>query len=176
MLWIAGKLIRIAAFFGISRRQLIVVWVLLSSVIQMLPSKLCEVTTTGAALFLIGIVTIAFLYLSTARLCYREDNILADHIAMISPCFRLTAFAVLLLASIWSMFSFSPEWYKWTSLVLKVAIPLYFWPWFCLRQSPKDPVTLRGLVRDWITKARQALTPSPSPQPVPVPISNFRSL
>lgn len=165
----AGWLIKVAAFFGISRWQLIVIWVYLSSLLLPLPSGLLKYPELTGLVGLVAIILINTTMTMEVPACFRSDNVMGPSRLIRHPVFRITTLYLFIL--IGSTFIFIPS-SKPLMLPLffaKTAFPHYFWPWFCLHQNLKDPVTLRQLVRTGISKLRTALTPTPQPRLAPQP-------
>lgn len=182
---IAGRLIRVVAFFGITRWQAIVIWIYVSIPITFMIPMDYKLGLNKAIFFLL-LAMMAGLYwspiiLKDVRQCYREDNIKANNPLLQYWKYRIVFIVFLLVFPSLSMFLVSisdPKLIPSATamsvfLVLKLALPVGFWLYFCLNQSPKNPVTLRGLIRSLAAKLRKALTPTPLPRPVPQPVSSF---
>ncbi len=160
LLKIAGWLIRIAAFFGIDRWNLIVIWIFVSFQALNFAPELKDFTKSAIFGIFIG-----FMALFPASHCYREGNILSNNPLIVNRGYRLFQFLVFWTMSL--LLLLLPH-QLFVVNILRIAMPVYLWPWFCLNQSPKDPLTLRSLVKSMIKKIL-----SPSPKPVPDTASNF---
>lgn len=180
----AGWLIRAAAFFGISRWQLIVGWIWVSG----LATYTLFAVNPLILVILVAIITTVHTEtrrdgeIQQAKRCYREDEVFASElpdnaVGRVLTVLGLIPFTLLLSGIETWMFLLCHLVYAATPLAIgiimlvKVVLPHEYWYYFCLHQSPKDPVTLRKLVEQLMANIRKALTPTPQPQPVPVPIS-----
>ena len=180
----AGWLIRVAAFFGINRWQLIVIWILVSGIILLL------LYASAPLLIVLGMPVACGLYSETkkdgdlerARKSYREDDTLSEDMPQ-------TAFLRVVIVFLWIIVTlFISGFLTWLAVsvgfvqgntpaiviaiaLLKITLPHEYWYYFCLHQSPKDPVTLRQLAKSLAAKVRKALSPTPQPRLAPQPVS-----
>jgi len=152
---IAGRIIKIGAFFGITRWQLIVFWIIAGNEVYMMESNMifhfCFVVINSVFLFFV------------AKIHYREDDILS-HFS--PPTSRVLPLFITLLTSFVFQGSHSLTAFIITA-ILKISFPIMFWLYFCLNQSPKNPLTLKSIVKSFVNK----LT-SPASRPVLTPISS----
>jgi hypothetical protein len=161
---LAGVIIKIGAFFGITRWQLIVIWITVG-VLAFFWAANIPVILKLVSIFL----TLVF-GLSEAYTSYREDNILSDGFRIRSATWRMTFFFLFLTLGLILQFGYSII----TNVIIcsaRVIFNFQFWPYFCLNQTPKNPLRLKNLVKSFANRIL-----SPAPKPAPVPISNFGSL
>lgn len=171
----AGWLIKIAAFFGISRWQLIVVWIFLGANVVFFPTGLNWNIIAVCASFPFAVL-FGIIHLYYAKKCFREDEILSNDPFIRIPGLRLTVIVSWLFISFIPKGGFELLWLIIFFATTKLVMPFQLWPWFCLHQSPKDPVTLRKLVKSLAAKIRKALAPTPQPRLAPQPVSAFAPL
>lgn len=155
---LAGVIIKIGAFFGITRWQLIVIWITVGVLAFFwaanIPAVLKLVST-----FLILVINFAEVYGS-----YREDNILSDGFRIRSATARMTFFFIFLTFGLIPQFGYSII----ANAIIcstRVIFNFQFWPYFCLNQTPKNPLRLKNLVKSF---ANRILSPAPKPEPIPI--------
>lgn len=180
---LAKKMILIAAFFGINRKQLTHYWVVISyffciGIRDFLRDLSKNETASGASVTLLfwffGSVLVHRLF---SRMIierdYRDDNIISSGLSMTAGfrLFLLTMFPgfslILIRIEMFSIYFF---------LSLLFLIPYHFYLYILLNQSPQNPLRLRNLFKNALGKIKQALTPAPQPQPQPSPTAAFAAV
>ena len=131
---VARKIIDVAAFFGITRRQLIYWHTTFSSMIIFQHVKNTENLTFTYILIptIVGLIFAKLIILPEALECYRDDEILECNPLLTSRQFRL--FFLFAFYAI-SLGVFKLE--QWQNLffaivVIKILLPIYLWSYFIL--------------------------------------------
>ncbi len=162
----AGWWIRVAAFFGVTRWQLIVGWIYGGFGIYFIPpGKIHDVSLDRMMLMSVVTIVVAMMYVWFVKGCYREDNIFSEKLLVASRPNRLFFLFLWLVLSIYRTLLAEPIWYEVILMLLRIPLLVFLWPYFCLHQSPKDPVTLKSWVKGLVDRIRTALTPAPKPSP-----------
>lgn len=149
--------IRVAAFFGISRIALIIVYVVVSSVFfastydvsffEFQPEKNIYMPTIFVFFALLRILVFPD---EEDQIKFRED-----------PHRRLFWLIVFSVFSI--VFSLKGKEILPVVLLLKIFLPYYFYAYLLANGSSKDPLTLRNLVKGWMRMPKITLTPTSLP-------------
>lgn len=156
-----------AAFFGISRKQVLIGWIMCScSLILALPlgRETMSFDSFMIRMFL-GLVG-AFRLLPIASRHYREDDVLSSEPYVARRDFRMFMMITFFLIAIY----LSQE--NCLSLAVRILSNIYFWPYFCLNQNH----TCKMTAKSWLRSALRAIVPKPvfRPAPQPVPIKNLQ--
>jgi hypothetical protein len=161
LLALAKKILTIASFFGITRWQVIVGWILLAYFTTFI------ITCNDLLFSLIVMPPNVWVDYKLAKFYFRDDDVLANDLVLLNPHIRLAR--VSLYGLLW--FVIVPPNMHFLRLLMIPDFYLYF----VLNQGPRSKITLRGLVKNVLAKARALLTPQPAPQPAPSCLSVPRS-
>ena len=162
LIWIAKQIIIMAAFFGISRRQVLIGWIFVSVLFFMFtPLPKTWFTATIDSIF--SVTNIFCLIVCAFSTSYREDDILPSGFHIKSRIIRLSTYLIFMILSLPKLFSGN-----WVVGIFVLILNQWFWPYVCLNQNSNIRVTAKSLLRAFGRKIQEAFTPQPEPVPIPV--------
>lgn len=175
LLSFAKKMIGAAAFFGVSRRQLIYWYMITSSIVMFLGQLGDESPFADIFFSIIGGWGIArLLLLPPAMKCYREDGILSNDPDLRLRCIRIFGLVWFYAMSFGLLCPAVERIHCLPIIVTKILLPVYLWPWLMLNQNTGSKKTAKDMAKSLIAGLKKVATESLRPQPVPqpIPVSN----
>lgn len=174
---LAKKLIQVAAFFGISRKQVLINWVIIASIFCMWPARgtsdFTDIILSMCIAVMFGTFLAMMIFLPRIIASYREDDTMSNDLLLRNQRARL------FFLGLWPLITYLgiyfPQFHGsiriW--LLLPKLINVYFWPYIVLNQDHLCKMT----AKDWLKTAARALKPKPifQPSPQPVPVRSFQS-
>ncbi len=169
-LYLAKKMILIAAFFGIDRKRLAYIYAFVSPFlwleVEPFVRKPSLINIQSCLFFSALSLLLVWMNYILIRIGYREDDIVSSVFGM-NPSIRIFFVG---LQSLLGLKNISLNHHLWPILIVLNLFFPYWLVYILMNQSPTSPVRLKSLVKSALGKINQAFRPAPQPHPELIPL------